>query len=191
MPPAVPARARRRSAAGLAPSAGAGIDSWDGAPRRLEGGLTRVLSTADLCAIGALPALIAAGVTSFKIEGRMKDAAYVAVTTAVYREALDAALADPGGYAVRPEWTARLEQSFSRGFTTAHLDGRHHEVRSGGRGGHRGVLVGRVERVDDGRGDGGRPPGEARRRRATSCYLYTSQGQTEPDAARGRRRPIA
>ena len=33
-----------------------------------------------------------------------------------------------------------LEQSFSRGFTTAHLEGRHAEVRSGGRGGHRGVL---------------------------------------------------
>ena len=49
----------------------------------------------------------AAGVTSFKIEGRMKDAAYVGVTTAVYREALDAALADPEGYDVRPEWRAQ------------------------------------------------------------------------------------
>ena len=50
----------------------------------------------------------------------------------------------PRGYAVRPEWRRSLEQSFSRSFTTAHLEGRHHEVRSGGRGGHRGVLVGRV-----------------------------------------------
>ena len=47
----------------------------------------------------------------------MKDAAYVGVTTAVYREALDAAFADPEGYEVRPEWSARLEQSFSRSFT--------------------------------------------------------------------------
>src|SRR5674476_1230815 len=96
---------------------------------------TRVMSTSDLAAISVLPRLLAAGVTSFKIEGRMKDAAYVGVTTAVYREALDAALADPEGYEVRPEWNARLEQSFSRSFTTAHLDGRHHEVRSGGRPG--------------------------------------------------------
>ena len=110
------------------------------------------MSTSDLAAIGVLPGLLAAGVTSFKIEGRMKDAAYVGVTTAVYREALDAALADPEGYAVRPEWSARLEQSFSRGFTTAHLEGRHHEVRSGGRGGHRGVLVGRVSGVDEATG---------------------------------------
>ena len=76
----------------------------------------------------------------------MKDAGYVAVATSVYREALDAALADPDAYRVRPEWRARLEQSFSRGFTSAHLEGRHAEVRSGGRGGHRGAQVGRVAR---------------------------------------------
>jgi len=140
---------------------------------------TRVMSTSDLAAIGVLPRLLAAEVTSFKIEGRMKDAAYVGVTTAVYREALDAALADPEGYAVRPEWSARLEQSFSRSFTTAHLDGRHHEVRSGGRGGHRGVLVGRVAAVDERRG-------EVRVRLAKAVaagdlvYLYTPWGQTEP-----------
>ncbi len=72
---------------------------------------TRVMSTSDLAAIGVLPRLLAAGVTSFKIEGRMKDAAYVGVTTAVYREALDAALADPEGYAgaARVERAARAE----------------------------------------------------------------------------------
>jgi len=140
---------------------------------------TRVMSTSDLAAISVLPRLLAAGVTSFKIEGRMKDAAYVGVTTVVYREALDAALADPEGYEVRPEWSSRLEQSFSRSFTTAHLDGRHHEVRSGGRGGHRGVPVGRVAAVDERRG-------EVRVRLAKEVaagdlvYLYTPWGQTEP-----------
>ncbi|MCX6363871.1 MAG: U32 family peptidase [Actinobacteria bacterium] len=140
---------------------------------------TRVMSTSDLAAIGVLPRLLAAGVTSFKIEGRMKDAAYVGVTTAVYREALDAACADPEGYKVRPEWSSRLEQSFSRSFTTAHLDGLHHKVRSGGRGGHRGVLVGRVSATDERRG-------EVRVRLAKQVaagdlvYLYTPWGQTEP-----------
>ena len=140
---------------------------------------TRVMSTSDLAALGVLPGLLAAGVSSFKIEGRMKDAAYVGVTTAVYREALDAALADPEGFKVRPAWSSRLEQSFSRSFTTAHLDGRHHEVRSGGRGGHRGVLVGRVAAVDERRG-------EVRVRLAKEVaagdlvYLYTPWGQTEP-----------
>jgi len=141
--------------------------------------LTRVLSTSDLAAIGALPRLLSAGVTSFKIEGRMKDAAYVGVATAVYREALDEARARPESYVVRTGWMERLEQSFSRSFTMAHLEGRHWEVRSGGRGGHRGVLVGRVERVDDERGEVvvrlSRPvvAGDV-------VYLYTSFGQTEP-----------
>ena len=140
---------------------------------------SRIMSTSDLSAIGVLPELLAAGVSSFKVEGRMKDAAYVGVTTAVYREALDAAVADPEGYAVRPEWSARLEQSFSRSFTTAHLEGRHDEVRSGGRGGHRGVLVGRVSATDEGTGSVevklSQPVAEG-----DVVYLYTPWGQTEP-----------
>ena len=109
----------------------------------------RVLSAQDLAALDVLPQLLAAGVTAFKIEGRMKDAAYVATATAVYREALRAAVADPDGYIVTADWRRRLEQSFSRGFTTAHLSGRHAEVRSRDRGGHRGVQVGRVEQADE------------------------------------------
>ena len=143
------------------------------------GSASRVMSTSDLAAISVLPQLLAAGVTSFKIEGRMKDAAYVGLTTAVYREALDAALTDPGRYEVRAEWLSRLEQSFSRGFSTAHLAGRHDEVRSGGRGGHRGVLVGRARHVDEGRGEV-----EVRLSKPVAAgdlvYLYTPWGQTEP-----------
>lgn len=142
-------------------------------------GLTRVLSTNDLAAIGALPRLLRAGVASFKIEGRMKDASYVAAATAVYREALDAAAADPDAYVVRPEWMSRLEQSFSRGFTNAYLDELPATVRSRGRGGHRGVAVGRVESVDDERG-------LATIRLAAPLHdndvvsIYTPAGQTEP-----------
>ncbi len=140
---------------------------------------SRIMSTSDLSALAVLPRLLAAGVVSFKVEGRMKDAAYVGVTTSVYREALDAALADGEGYVVRPEWSARLEQSFSRSFTTAHLEGRHDEVRSGGRGGHRGVLVGRVARVDEAAGSVqvklNQPVSEG-----DVVYLYTPWGQSEP-----------
>ena len=150
---------------------------------RREGGQalepSRIMSTSDLAAVGALPGLLAAGVTSFKVEGRMKDAAYVGVTTSVYREALDAAVADPEAYTVRPQWSERLEQSFSRSFTTAHLDGRHDAVRSGGRGGHRGVLIGRVSAVDEATGTVAvklsKPAAEG-----DVVYLYTPWGQTEP-----------
>lgn len=145
----------------------------------LEG---RLLSTADLAAIERLPDLIAAGVQAFKIEGRMKDAAYVATTVAVYREALDAALTDPGSYSVRVEWWERLEESFSRTFTTAHLDGRHDHVRSGGRGGHRGIAVGRVAAVDV---VAGLATVRLSRPIATGDRLtiYTAGGQTPAQAA--------
>jgi len=158
-----------------APAGPAGHGAAGGGATRV----TRIMSTSDLAAIAVLPELLSAGVTSFKVEGRMKDAAYVGVTTTVYREALDAALADPEGYEVHPEWMSRLEQSFSRSFTTAHLDGRHHEVRSGGRGGHRGVGVGRVSRVDEARGEV-----EVRLTTPVTAgdlvYLYTPWGQSEP-----------
>jgi putative protease len=159
---------------------GPGIDTAARADTAADGGEPhRVLSTADLAAISALPALLTAGVTSFKIEGRMKDAAYVAVTTAVYREALDAALADPDGFTVLPQWLSRLEQSFSRGFTTAHLEGDHAAVRSGGRGGHRGVQVGRVEAVDEA---GGKVTVRVVRdlNEADVVQIYTIWGSTQP-----------
>jgi len=139
----------------------------------------RVLSASDLAALEVLPQLVAAGVRAFKIEGRMKDAAYVATATAVYREALQAAVADPRGYRVRSEWLARLEQSYSRGFTTAHLEGRHAEIRSRDRGGHRGVPVGRVETVDDREGlvlvRLSRPVAAG-----DVLTIFTPWGQTEP-----------
>ena len=163
--------ARARAAGGAGSGAGAGSVAG--------GELRRVLSTADLAALAALPALLAAGVTSFKIEGRMKDPAYVAVTTAVYREALDAALADPEGFAVLPQWLARLEQSFSRGFTTAHLDGEHATVRAGGRGGHRGVQVGRVESIDETRGEV-TVRVERELHEADVVQIYTIWGSTQP-----------
>ncbi len=158
-----------------------GFDLPGRPPGRGEADLRRVLSTADLAAIEVLPELLAAGVTSFKIEGRMKDPAYVATTTAVYREALDAALADPAGYRVRPEWLARLEQSFSRGFTTAHLKGRHAEVRAGGRAGHRGVQVGRVEAIDEQHGEVTVRVDRAHELHAADVVqVYTVWGTTEP-----------
>ena len=151
----------------------------EGAESGEPGEPQRILSTSDLAAIGALPALLAAGVTSLKIEGRMKDPAYVAVTTAVYREALDAALADPAGFVVAPAWLERLEQSFSRGFTAAHLEGRHAAVRAGGRGGHRGVQIGRVEAVDEA---GGLVTVRVDKEldRGDLLQIYTIAGATEP-----------
>ncbi|MBM3146945.1 MAG: U32 family peptidase, partial [Actinobacteria bacterium] len=158
-------------------SAGHGRDD-DRGRRSLQG---RLLSTSDLAAIERLPDLIAGGVRAFKIEGRMKDAGYVATAVAVYREALDAALDDPASYSVRAEWRERLEESFSRSFTTAHLDGHHDQVRSGGRSGHRGIAVGRVASLDEAAGLASvrlsRPVAAGDR-----LTIYTAGGQTPPQA---------
>ncbi len=66
-----------------------------------HGGESFVMSSKDTCMIEHIPALMEAGITSFKIEGRMKSAYYAAVVTNTYRMAIDAYLADPEGY--RPD----------------------------------------------------------------------------------------
>ena len=61
--------------------------------RQIETPGEYLLSPRDLMTIDQLPALIDAGVLSFKIEGRMKSAEYVAQTVSLYRRAIDAYLA--------------------------------------------------------------------------------------------------
>ncbi|MHB1020202.1 MAG: U32 family peptidase [Coriobacteriia bacterium] len=107
-----------------------------------------VLSTKDLAGVAQLPALISAGVSALKIEGRMKSPEYVAIVTSVYRDALDRALADPEAYEVLPSEWQRLEEAFSRGFTDAYLTGdRGSALMSYTRPNNRGVLIGRVAEV--------------------------------------------
>ena len=55
-----------------------------------------LLSTRDLCSLEYLPMLIDAGVTSFKIEGRMKSPEYVATVTKIYRKYIDSLLESDG-----------------------------------------------------------------------------------------------
>lgn len=65
-----------------------------------------LLSPKDAAGIAHLPALIRAGVSALKIEGRMKAPEYVAVVVAVYRAALDRAAKDPESFAVtEAEWS--------------------------------------------------------------------------------------
>jgi len=111
-----------------------------------------VLSTRDLAGIGQLPSLIEAGVAALKIEGRMKSPEYVAIVTSVYRSALDRALADPNAFEVLPSEWERLEEAFSRGFTDAYLtDERGTALMSYSRPNNRGVLIGRVSGMSEGR----------------------------------------
>lgn len=68
-----------------------------------------IMSSRDLCTIEYIPQLIASGITSFKIEGRMKSAYYTAVTTNAYRMAMDAYWRNPTQYHCDPTWKRELE----------------------------------------------------------------------------------
>lgn len=81
------------------------------------------LSLKDLCAVQVLPALCEAGVSSFKIEGRMKTLSYAAGVTKIYRYYLDAYESDPASYRVDPADRKRLLALGNRsGFTEGYFD---------------------------------------------------------------------
>jgi putative protease len=103
-----------------------------------------LLSPQDLAAHDLIEPLVRLGVACFKIEGRLKSAAYVASATGVYRQALDAALAGQG-FTLDAQGRLDLEQGFSRGFSHGFLGGVNHQVLVQGRfPKSRGVRVGRV-----------------------------------------------
>lgn len=77
-----------------------------------------LLSSRDLCLIEYLPEVLATGVASVKIEGRMKSSYYVAVVTRTYRQALDAWSRQKEKYRSRPEWLNELKKISHRGYTT-------------------------------------------------------------------------
>lgn len=103
------------------------------------------LSPKDICLIDHLDDLAEAGVTSLKIEGRMKSAEYVAVVTAVYRKYLDMYY-DKGSYAVSEEDRAALLQIFNRGgFSEDYFNGDPGmDLMSGNIPKHQGTKIGKV-----------------------------------------------
>ncbi|MBR6816353.1 MAG: U32 family peptidase [Clostridia bacterium] len=85
---------------------------------------TFVLNSKDMMMIEHVPALIEAGIASFKIEGRMKSQYYVAAVVNAYRRAIDAYYADPEGYQLDPQLLTDLRDCATRGFTTGfYFDG--------------------------------------------------------------------
>ena len=106
-----------------------------------------LLSPKDMNTLAILPKLIEAGVVSYKIEGRMKRPEYVAVVVDAYRRAIDSYLA--GDYHVPAEDLANIEQIFNRDFTTAYMERRPgRTMMSDRRPNNRGVLIGRVAKLD-------------------------------------------
>lgn len=107
-----------------------------------------LLSPRDFNTLDVLPELVAAGVSSLKIEGRMKRPEYVATVVRTYREALDKCLGDEP-YSVRDAQRDNLTQIFNRDFTTGFLLGHPGAaMMSDRRPNNRGLLVGRVVTAD-------------------------------------------
>jgi len=71
-------------------------------------GDTFVMSSRDMCMIEHIPELAKAGITSFKLEGRVRSAYYTAVVTNTYKMALDRYFADPENYEYDPAWLREL-----------------------------------------------------------------------------------
>lgn len=93
-----------------------------------------LLSLKDLNQCDELERLLEAGVTSLKIEGRLKDVSYVKNVTAAYRQKLDAIFTRRSEYVrassgkCRFEFKPQLDKSFSRGFTHYFLHGRNGDI---------------------------------------------------------------
>ncbi|MEL7655865.1 MAG: U32 family peptidase [Bacillota bacterium] len=79
---------------------------------------TYILNSRDLCMIEHIPDIIQAGLSSAKIEGRMKSIFYVATIVGAYRRALDAYYANPESYVFNQSWLDELKKVSHREFTT-------------------------------------------------------------------------
>lgn len=83
-----------------------------------------VLSAKDLCSIGFVDKLMAAGIASFKIEGRARNANYVKTCVEAYREAVDAVISGTYGPDLAARLRAKLETVFHREFADGMYFGR-------------------------------------------------------------------
>lgn len=86
---------------------------------------TYIFNSKDLCMIEHIPELIDAGIDSYKIEGRMKNALYVATVARTYRKAIDDYLRDPDEYNANIEWyKEQIGNCTYREFTTGFFFGK-------------------------------------------------------------------
>ncbi len=86
---------------------------------------TYIFNSKDLCMIGHIPELCEGGIDSFKIEGRMKTALYVATVTRAYRRAIDDYFTDPALYESNRDWyEAEVRKCTHRQYTTGFFFGK-------------------------------------------------------------------
>ena len=113
-----------------------------------------LLSLKDMCRIDRLEQLVDAGVTSFKIEGRLKDVTYVKNVVAAYSTRLNQIIEKSGGRLARASmgsatytFTPNLKKTFNRGFTDYFLNGRTPDIASPDTPKAIGEFVGKVKEI--------------------------------------------
>ncbi len=82
---------------------------------------TFIMSSRDMCMIEHIPELCEAGISSFKIEGRMKSTYYTAATALAYRQAVESYCGDPDNYRFSPEYLRILESVTHRKYDTGYF----------------------------------------------------------------------
>ena len=103
-----------------------------------------LLSLKDLSALPLIPELIESGVSSFKIEGRMKRPEYVACMCSVYRQAIDAYYKNEK-FDIKEEMIEEMKKVFNRGFTSGYLENKEGlSIMSTIRPNHQGVRIGKI-----------------------------------------------
>lgn len=85
---------------------------------------TYIMNSHDLCMIEHIPEIVESGITSFKIEGRMKSSYYVATVVKAYRKALDSYLAEGPNYKFNPRWMEELIKASHRDYSTGFYFGK-------------------------------------------------------------------
>lgn len=114
---------------------------------------TYIFNSKDLCMVQHVPELIEAGIDSFKVEGRMKTALYVATVARTYRKAIDDYLSDPKVYQDNLEWyKEEIGKCTYRQFTTGFYFGKtdsDSQVYDNNDYVKEYAYIGKVEAVDD------------------------------------------
>lgn len=82
---------------------------------------TYLMNSKDLCLAAKIPDLIQAGVSAFKIEGRIKTVHYISVVTSVYKKIIDSYMSDPEGFEFDPDWMDDLTSVSHRQYTEGFL----------------------------------------------------------------------
>lgn len=126
------------------------FDLYDGKNRCVER-QRHLLSLKDMNRSGELAEMMTAGISSFKIEGRLKDAGYVKNICAYYRRMIDGVIEKSGGQyrrsssgTVATNFDPMPEKSFNRGFTNYFIDGKRDKIGSIYTPKSTGEIVGRV-----------------------------------------------